>query len=78
MAALPNPDEKHIALDELMERVERDDYLNVSSAEVESFLADLEADGDATQAADGWKNTKAGFEVLTGPVSADGGREYGA
>ncbi len=76
-AALANPDEPHLSLDEVVARVDQDTELDLSLEEVAEILADLEADGDATQSKDGgWKNTKAGFEVLTGPIASDGGRSH--
>lgn len=77
-AALANPDENHLSRDELAERLDEDDYLDLNHDEVSDILQDLEADGDATQSKDGWKNTKSGFEVLTGPPASDGGREHGS
>jgi chromosome segregation and condensation protein ScpB len=76
MASLANPDQDPLSLEELTERLDADDYFE--DDEVEEILADLEADGDATQSKNGWKNTKAGFEVLTGPIASDGGRAHGS
>jgi hypothetical protein len=75
-AALPNPDHQAISLEEVVERCGQDDYLDLDTSEVEEILADLEADGDATQSEDGWKNTESGFAVLTGPIAQDGGRAH--
>jgi hypothetical protein len=76
MAALANPDEDHISVDDLMKRIDQDEQLDLSHDEVAEILAELEAEGDATQTKNGWKNTKAGFEALTGPIATDGGRAY--
>jgi len=77
MANLANPDDDHISVEDLMVRVERDDFLDLDVDEVVEILADLEADGDATKAKKGWKNTKAGWDALTGPTIEDGGRKHG-
>lgn len=77
MAALANPDEPHLTLDELQARVDEDDFLDLDRDEVTEVLSDLEADGDATRSEKGWKNTKSGFEVLTGNNADNGGRVYG-
>lgn len=76
MAALANPDEDHISVEGLVKRVDRDDHLDLGRDEAVEILADLEADGDATQTKNGWKNTKSGFEALTGPIAGDGGRAH--
>ena len=68
MAALPNPDDSAQTVEELVEgRIADDDHLDADQTEVEDALQDLEADGHATQSKSGWKNTKSGFELLTGP-----------
>jgi hypothetical protein len=38
-----------------------------SDAELEDVLKELEGEGLASSTKDGWKGTKAGFELLTGP-----------
>jgi hypothetical protein len=76
MANLPNPDHDPVDEDALLKRIEGDDFLDVDADELGEILADLEADGDATQLKDGWKNTKSGFAVLTGPIAEDGGRAH--
>lgn len=77
MANLPNPDDDPLSIDELLAgRVAADDFLDVDADELSEILKDLEADGDAKKLKDGWKNTKSGFEALTGPTASDGGREH--
>lgn len=71
-AALPNPnDEPLSAEDVLSQRVALDDHLDIGSDELEEVLSDLEADGHAENTKDGWKNTSAGFDALTGPIAED-------
>lgn len=71
MANLPNPDGDPMSVEELIrDRINEDDFALAhlqSIEEVEDVLADLEADGFASESQKGWKNTKAGFEALTGP-----------
>ena len=77
MGALPAPDDDPLEVEALLEGpVAADDFLDLDEAELIEILADLEADGDATLLKNGWKNTKAGFKVLTGPVASDGGRAH--
>ena len=76
MANLPNPDHDAVDVDGLLERIAGDDFLDLDADEAGEILADLEADGDATQLKSGWKNTKAGYDVLTGPIATDGGRKH--
>lgn len=76
MANLANPDEDHLSVEELRSRIDRDDFLNIDDDEVLEVLQDLEADGDVTQSDGSWKNTEAGFAVLTGDNADNGGREY--
>lgn len=77
-AAVPNPDEEHASADEVVARVELDEHVDVSGEGVLEVLEDLEADGDVSHAASGWKLTKAGFSALTGRIASDGGRNHGA
>lgn len=77
MANLPNPDQTAMTEEELLAGpIARDDYLDIDAAELDEILADLEADGDASHLKSGWKNTKAGWKVLTGLIAEDGGRNY--
>lgn len=72
MANLPNPDQDPLpAADVLSERIALDEYLPIGFDELESVLQDLEADGNAKQTNAGWRNTKKGFEALTGPIAED-------
>ncbi len=63
LAAVPQPD------DELTveERAAGDTELDLSPEELEDILEDLEADGHVKQVKDGWRHTKAGHDLLTGP-----------
>lgn len=71
MAHLPNPDDDPMPVEDLIvERINRDPHTLAhfsSAGEVADILEDLEADGHAKKLKDGWKNTPAGFETLTGP-----------
>ena len=71
MAAVPNADDPRRSAEEIMERVNADDFLHLDESELEEILKDLEADGHASSAKAGWKNTKAGFELLTGPPAEE-------
>lgn len=63
LAAVPTP-ENELSLEE---RLAGDTELDLSPEEVEEILKDLEADGHAKQLKDGWRHTKAGHDLLTGP-----------
>lgn len=76
MCAVANPDQDPTDLDEVINRVAADEHCNVEAGEVSEVLADLEADGDVRSKGGGWQNTKSGFEVLSGPIAADGGRKH--
>lgn len=76
LAHLPPPDGKGTDARTLFNRLAPDEHTPVGVDEVADVLADLEADGDATQKG-GWKQTKAGYKVLTGPIAEDGGRAHG-
>lgn len=71
MAHLPNPDDDPVSVEALIrDRINRDPHTLVhftSASEVAAVLDDLEDDGYAKKLKSGWKNTAAGFEVLTGP-----------
>jgi hypothetical protein len=68
MAVVPNPDDDPQNVEELVEgRVAGDDFFDVDEDELVELLEDLEADGHVKQLKNGWKNTPAGFELLTGP-----------
>lgn len=71
MAHLPNPDDDPISTEDLInDRINRDPHTLThfrAADDVVSVLTDLEADGHAKQLKNGWKNTPAGFDVLTGP-----------
>jgi hypothetical protein len=71
MAHLPNPDDDPISIEDLIgQRINRDPHTLThftSVAEVAAVLDDLDADGHAKKLKSGWKNTAAGFELLTGP-----------
>lgn len=77
MANLANPDEEHLSVDRLVERIDGDDFLDIDKEEAKEILNDLEADGDAEQQDGNWRNTQAGFDVLTGNNADNGGRKYG-
>lgn len=66
-AAVPNPDEDPKTLEEVQVRVNEDDYLDLSQDETLEILKDLEASGHSKELKDGWRNTKEGFNLLTGP-----------
>lgn len=75
-AAVPNPDDPGMSVEELFERrIRRDTELNGQNVKgfvlyedvLDEILADLEADGHSEKTEDGWKNTKEGFNLLTGP-----------
>lgn len=63
MAAVPT------AEDELTveERFAGDTELELSDDELQEVLKDLEADGHVKNLKDGWRQTKSGHELLTGP-----------
>jgi hypothetical protein len=71
MAHLPNPDQDPVSVEDLItQRVNRDPHALAhfsDATEVAEVLKDLESDGHAKKLKDGWKNTPAGFEALTGP-----------
>lgn len=73
MAHLPNPDDDPISVADLItERINRDPHALQhfqDANQVQAILDDLDADGHAKQLKNGWKNTKDGFDVLTGPPS---------
>jgi hypothetical protein len=73
---LPLPDDDAEAFYErnestAVERVQTDAALELDGDEVESILSDLEAEGYATQAAEGWQMTPAGLEALQAGPTAD-------
>lgn len=63
LAAVPGPD------DELSveERAAGDTELDLSPEELEDVLKDLEADGYVRRLKNGWRHTKGGHDLLTGP-----------
>jgi hypothetical protein len=63
LAAVPISDDELT----LEERVGGDTELDLSAEEVEEVLRDLEADGHVKNLKDGWRHTKDGHELLTGP-----------
>jgi hypothetical protein len=63
MAAVPTP-EMELSVEE---RVVGDTELDLSPEELEGVLLDLEADGYVKQLKDGWRSTKEGHALLTGP-----------
>ena len=69
MAHLPNPDDPAMELSTtcMAERIGPDQHTGADADEVKEILKDLEALGYAKQLKSGWKNTKEGFDVLTGP-----------
>lgn len=73
MAHLPNPDDEPVSIEDLIvQRINRDPHTLAhfdDAAEVLEVLKDLESEGHAKQLKDGWKNTPAGFDTLTGPPS---------
>lgn len=71
-AAVPFPDNAPLDVSALLERVDLDEHLDVSEqGELEEVLADLEAHGYITHTAKGWRQTKDGFAVLTGPIASE-------
>lgn len=76
MAHLPNPDDDPLSVEDLIvERVNKDPHTLAhfeSADEVAEVLADLEADGHAKATKQGWRNTAAGFDALTGPPAETG------
>jgi hypothetical protein len=76
MAAVPNPEDEPADNEEVFRRTVADDFLDLTEDDLGEILADLEADGDVTQLKSGWRNTKSGFAVLTGPIAEDGGRAH--
>jgi hypothetical protein len=71
MAHLPNPDQDPIPVTDLIaDRINPDVHTVAHfdhADEVVAVLEDLEADGHAKHLKGGWKNTEAGFDLLTGP-----------
>ena len=71
MAHLPNPDQDPVIVYDLVaNRINPDPHTlgHFSSAhEVLDVLLELEGDGHAKKLKDGWRNTKSGFDALTGP-----------
>ena len=63
MAAVPTPDDEL----SVYERVLGDTEVDLEDAEVDEILKDLEADGHVKQLKDGWRPTKTGYALLTGP-----------
>lgn len=63
LAAVPFPE------DELTveQRVAGDTELDLSQEDLEEILKDLEADGHVKKVKDGWRHTRDGRELLTGP-----------
>lgn len=71
-ANVPNPGDDPLSVDELLaQRVANDDHLDVDEDELGEVLKDLEADGHCKRLKDGWRNTPAGFDALTGPPKED-------
>ena len=64
MAAVPAAAENEKTVEE---RTAGDTELDLSPEELESVLADLEADGHIKKLKDGWRHTASGNELLTGP-----------
>lgn len=71
MAHLPNPGDDPVSVDDLIaDRLNGDPHTLVhftSADQVSAVLDDLEGAGHAKKLKSGWKNTAAGFELLTGP-----------
>jgi hypothetical protein len=71
MAHLPNPDQDPVPVEDLItHRINQDPHTLQhfqDAGQVADVLHDLEADGHAKNLKDGWKNTPAGFDALTGP-----------
>jgi hypothetical protein len=73
LAHLPLPDDDVAAFysryGSVLERLKPDVGTDLADEqEADDVLADLEADGYATQTKDGWKQTKKGLEALNAPV----------
>ena len=64
MAAVPASAENERTVEE---RVAGDTELDLSQEELDEVLKDLEADGHVKQVKDGWRHTKSGNDLLTGP-----------
>ena len=63
LAAVPDADSTL----SVYERVAGDTELDLSDDDVDEVLKDLEADGHVKKLKDGWRHTKDGHELLTGP-----------
>lgn len=69
---LPVPDDDPITSTALLVRLQQDPHTPVNtSEELTEILADLESDEYASQTDGDWKQTQAGFDLLTGPNSSD-------
>lgn len=77
LAHLPTPGADATDVESFVQRLGGDTELNLGFDETGEVLADLEADGDASQSDGGWTQTDAGAEVLNGPIATDGGRSHG-
>lgn len=75
MAQVANDDVTRVHFGLVVERVNADDQVDLTTEEVAEILKELEADGDIDKTKDGYDATALGFEALTGPIASDGGRE---
>ena len=67
------PDEKW-AVEDLAERLDPDEHTPIGAGEIDELsevLADLEAEGYASQTKDGWKLNKRGLDALNAPVGGE-------
>lgn len=64
-------------LDDIFDRIFRDEQFNPAPEEITEILSDLEADGDVTQVEGGWLLTQQGADVGAGNNAWNGGRVYG-
>lgn len=76
IAQVANDDVTRVPFDLVVERVNADDHVDLSTEDVAQILQELEADGDVDKTDEGYDATAPGVEALTGPIAADGGREH--
>lgn len=68
---LPLPGDDPTSVEALHDRLSPDAHTDLDGDELASVLEDLEADGHVGQTKAGWKQTKRGFDALTGPNGGD-------
>ncbi len=62
------PLDEHMSTEDLYNRLAPDEHTPVGFDELPEVLKDLEAEGFASMAKDGWKVTKRGLDQLNAPV----------